>query len=217
MMHAHPRRVAALVFTASVFALAGCRSVADPTRYYVLSPTQVLDPTPATAVSSAAIGVGPVLIPGYLDRAQIVTRGADDEFDLSQYHRWAEPLDRGIAQVVADNLASQLGSERIAVFPWRGGVARSRLPGGRRGTAIRWLTRPPGHARRAVAPSRQEWPGVGAEAILHRRAHRRRLLPGARPGNERGACPVRTRDRHADPVTSRHTRKGGMTMKDQRG
>jgi len=40
------------------------------------------------------------------------------------YDRWAEPLESGIAQVLADNLGARVGSERIAVFPWRGGVAR---------------------------------------------------------------------------------------------
>ena len=40
------------------------------------------------------------------------------------YDRWAEPLESGIAQVLADNLSTRVGSERIAVFPWRGGVAR---------------------------------------------------------------------------------------------
>jgi hypothetical protein len=72
-----------------------------------------------------AIGVGPVLIPRYLDRVQMVTRGANDDVEISMYHRWAEPLDSGIAEVLADNLAPQIGSERIAVFPWRGGVARA--------------------------------------------------------------------------------------------
>jgi uncharacterized lipoprotein YmbA len=90
----------------------------------VLSPTSPPEPTPPAASSSAAIGVGPVLIPGYLDRVQIVTRSADDEVTISPYHRWAEPIESGIAKVVADNLALLVGSERIAVFPWRGGVAR---------------------------------------------------------------------------------------------
>jgi uncharacterized lipoprotein YmbA len=124
MIHAHARRIVALVLAIGVLALAACRSVEDPTKYYVLSPTSPPEPTPRAASSSTAIGVGPVLIPGYLDRVQIVTRGAEDEVELSPYHRWAEPIESGIAKVVADNLALLVGSERIAVFPWRGGVAR---------------------------------------------------------------------------------------------
>ena len=101
--------------------LTGCAGVADPTRYYVLSSTSPApgDPVP-TAVSSAGVGVGPILVPGYLNRMQIVTRNGDDEVEISTYHRWAEPLEAGIAQVLANDLATQIGSERIVVFPWRG-------------------------------------------------------------------------------------------------
>lgn len=118
-------RVAASLFTAGALALAGCAGVADTTRYYMLSPTPTATPVSARpAGSSAGVGIGPVMIPRYLDRAQIVTRGASDEVEISEYRRWAEPLESGIAQVLADNLAAQLGSERVAVFPWRGAAAR---------------------------------------------------------------------------------------------
>jgi uncharacterized lipoprotein YmbA len=125
MIRHHASRLAVLLLTAGALALTGCAGVADPTRYYVLSPTPAAPGDAArTAVSSAGIGVGPVQIPRYLDRVQIVTRGANDEVEISMYDRWAEPLESGIAQVLADNLAALVGSERIAVFPWRGGVAR---------------------------------------------------------------------------------------------
>src|SRR5262249_14826758 len=109
---------------AGVLALAGCMSVADPTKYYVLSPATRREPLPAASASSVAVGIGPVLVPGYLDRVQIVTRDANDQVSVAMYDRWAEPLEVGIAQVLADNLGAQMGSERIAVFPWRGGIAR---------------------------------------------------------------------------------------------
>jgi len=124
MMRARPRRFAPLLLAAGVLALAGCMSVADPTKYYVLSPATPREPLPAASASSVAVGVGPVLIPGYLDRVQIVTRDPNDGVSVAMYDRWAEPLESGIAQVLADNLGAQMGSERIAVFPWRGGVAR---------------------------------------------------------------------------------------------
>ena len=123
-MRARPRRFALLLLAAGVLALAGCMSVADPTKYYVLSPATPREPMPTASASSVAVGVGPVLIPGYLDRVQIVTRDPNDGVSVAMYDRWAEPLESGIGQVLADNLGAQMGSERIAVFPWRGGVAR---------------------------------------------------------------------------------------------
>jgi len=125
MIRHHGRHVAVLLVITGTLALAGCSGVSDPTKYYVLSP---MPPAPhdaaPTAVSTAGVGVGPVSVPGYLSRVQIVTRGANDEVEISMYHRWAEPLESGIAQVLADNLATQIRSERVAVFPWRGVAAR---------------------------------------------------------------------------------------------
>jgi uncharacterized lipoprotein YmbA len=114
--------VAAFVVAAG---LAGC-AVSDPSRYYLLGPSA--DPRaaagPATSVSSLMVGVGPVTIPGYLDRLQIVTRSGEDRVEIWPYDRWAEPVDSGIAQALADAIASRTASERVAVFPWRGSVAR---------------------------------------------------------------------------------------------
>jgi uncharacterized protein len=118
-------RAVALLLGAGMLLLAGCAGVADRTRYYALSPTSTAPGgfAPA-ALSDAAVGVGPVQMPRYLERLQIVTRGTNDEVQISVDDRWAEPLENGIAQVLADNLGPELGSERITVFPWRGAVAR---------------------------------------------------------------------------------------------
>jgi len=126
MIRHHASRAAVLLLTAGALALAGCAGVTDPTRYYVLSSTPAPpgDSAP-TAAASVGVGVGPVLVPGYLNRAQIVTRGANDVVEVSTYHRWAEPMESGIAQVLADDLAMQLGTERIAVFPWRGRITHA--------------------------------------------------------------------------------------------
>ena len=122
----HHARAAALLITAGALLLAGCAGVADRTRYYALSPTPAArgGVAPAAVSAGAAVGVGPVQMPRYLERLQIVTRNGNDELEISVDDRWAEPLENGIAQVLADNLGPELGSERITVFPWRGGVAR---------------------------------------------------------------------------------------------
>ena len=123
-MRSHARHVAALLLATGSLALGACTAIQDQTRYYVLSPSAETSDASRSAISSAGIGVGPVLLPGYLDRLPIVTRGVNDEVEISMYHRWAEPLDSGIAEALANDLASQIGNERIAIFPWRGGGAR---------------------------------------------------------------------------------------------
>ncbi len=116
---------AAVVAAFAVAGLVGC-AVSDPSRYYMLGPSA--DPgaaaRPATSGSSLTVGVGPVTIPGYLDRIQIVTRSGDDQVEIWPYHRWAEPVDSGIAQALAAAIASRTANDRVAVFPWRGSVAR---------------------------------------------------------------------------------------------
>jgi len=122
----HHARAIALLLTAVTLLVTGCAGVVDRTRYYALSPTPAAPGgfAPAALSAAAAVGVGPVQVPRYLERLQIVTRGANDVVEIAPDDRWAEPLENGIAQVLADNLGPELGSERITVFPWRGGVAR---------------------------------------------------------------------------------------------
>jgi len=124
MIRGHAR-TAALLLAVGPLLLTACAGVTDRTRYYVLSATPAAPGGLApAALSSAAIGVGPVQVPRYLDRLPIVTRGVNDVVEIAPDDRWAEPLENGIARVLADNLGPELGSDRITVFPWRGGVAR---------------------------------------------------------------------------------------------
>jgi len=44
--------------------------------------------------------------------------------ELSMFHRWAEPLQDGIARTLAEEIAARVPTERIVAFPWRGVVAR---------------------------------------------------------------------------------------------
>jgi uncharacterized protein len=121
-----------LALIASV-GLSSC-AVSDPTQFYALS--RAAAPPASTASASVAmsrvdatrivgIGVGPVTVPGYLDRTQIVMRTGTDQVQISTFHRWAEPLEDAIARVLAEEIAARVPTERVVVFPWRGLVART--------------------------------------------------------------------------------------------
>ena len=118
---------------------AGC-AVTDPTLYYSLGQTAVGSSTARSADSRVAasgprgrvagpdpvsIGVGPVIMPGYLDRTQVVTRTGPDRVKLAMFHRWAEPLENGIARILADEIGARVPTDRVVMFPWRGIVART--------------------------------------------------------------------------------------------
>jgi uncharacterized lipoprotein YmbA len=110
------RSTFALSFAAALLG-AGCLGGGSaPTRFYVLAPGEV-QPMPGGAAIS--IGVGPVSVPGYLDRPQVVTRPAPDKIELGEFDQWGEPLRDGISRVLAEDLARQMPSARISVFPWR--------------------------------------------------------------------------------------------------
>ena len=118
MMRARPAWMAAFCLCAALLAAAGCGRSA-PFRFYVLAPIA----TPATAPADGrpvTIGVGPVRLPGYVDRSQIVTRRAAEEIDLAEFDRWGEALADSVPRIIADNLALLLPRERIALFPWLG-------------------------------------------------------------------------------------------------
>jgi uncharacterized lipoprotein YmbA len=104
-----------------VLALAACGSQAPRFKYYVLTPLSgsVAAAPEARAVS---VGVGPVRLPGYLDRPQIVTRRGSDEIDLGDLDRWGEALADGVPRAIAGSIGALLPSARIALFPWAGTV-----------------------------------------------------------------------------------------------
>ncbi len=100
--------------------MCGC-AASQPTRFYVLGTLEYPVGAGKGACpqgSRAAIGVGPVGLPKYLDRPQIMTRKSKYELHLSELDEWAEPLEDNIADVVARNLRS-LMCARVETFPWR--------------------------------------------------------------------------------------------------
>jgi len=93
-----------------------------PAKFYVLSASSApghSQQAPATA-PGVSIAVGPVKIPDYLDRAQIVTHSTANALQLAEYDRWAEPLDRSLPRLLTENLSSLLPADSLAAFPWPG-------------------------------------------------------------------------------------------------
>jgi len=90
---------------------AGCASPAS--RFYTLSTT----PAPAGTPVTYSVAVGPVTIPAVIDRPQIVVSTSQNQVQLDEFNRWASPLQNNIGRVVADNLASILGTARVSLFP----------------------------------------------------------------------------------------------------
>jgi uncharacterized protein len=107
------RRLAAITMLCSLAALAaGCGST-PPSRFYTLSGTA----TSAAAPSNLSVAVGPVTIPGAVDRPQMVVNMGANQVELDEFNRWAAPLQNNISRVVAVNLGALLGASRVTLFP----------------------------------------------------------------------------------------------------
>lgn len=98
-------------------ALAGCAR-SQAVNYYLLRSMQGPAPQSKPVGQCMVVAVGPVDIPAYLDRPQMVTRPSPDTLRFAEYDRWAEPLDKNLARVLADDLSARLGDAHVCVFPW---------------------------------------------------------------------------------------------------
>ena len=106
-----------IVLALCTITITGCLSPRrDDSKFFVLSP---VSPDPASIVSrQILVGLGPIKMPAYLDRQEVVTRVAPNRLELSGQDRWAEPLDSDFTRVLAQNLSSDLGTQRITFYPW---------------------------------------------------------------------------------------------------
>lgn len=95
--------------------LGGCTGTSKPSNFYMLH-AAAQNPT---AASNAAIGVGPVKLPEYLTRPQIVTRKTNYELNIAEFERWAGSLKQDITRVVAENISTLLNNDRVVIHPWR--------------------------------------------------------------------------------------------------
>ncbi len=105
-----------------VFLLVGCTDIgrsSSPTRYYVISPVDsIIGPAKSIGYrTEIAVGIGPILIPGYVDRQQIVTFQSPAKLKLSETDQWAEPLNQNIQRVLIDNISSIYGTEQVFSYP----------------------------------------------------------------------------------------------------
>lgn len=96
-------------------ALYAC-STTSPTRFYVLSS---ITGKPEGTPSNVAIGVGPINLPQYLDRPQIVTRLSSNQLVVGEFDQWGGQLDDGFARTLAGNLSVLLQTDQVRIYPWK--------------------------------------------------------------------------------------------------
>jgi len=106
--------MAAIALIAAPLLLSGC-SESKPSRFFVLTP---LAATTDTGGKGPALGVGPVVIPQYLDRPEIVTRSSDNQLQLAEFDQWGGRISDNITRALAENLSGILKTDRVSIYPW---------------------------------------------------------------------------------------------------
>jgi hypothetical protein len=115
--------IAATLAGCSYFAKAILAPQKDISRFYLLTPTAdtaastPASSSPTTQSGNYTIGLGPIKLPPYLDRPEIVTRMAPNRLELSKEDRWGESVQNGFTSAIERDLSAQSGAS-IILFPW---------------------------------------------------------------------------------------------------
>ncbi|BBD07552.1 PqiC family protein [Desulfovibrio ferrophilus] len=108
----------------TLMALGACRGAVPPVSFYTLSSLPVTGNTEQTIPANAlAVGVGPLTIPRMIDRPNIVTRTAQGELHIDEFHRWAGTLESTVLGTLTQNITRQLGSDHVVAYPWTNFIA----------------------------------------------------------------------------------------------
>ena len=104
-----------LLISLLALALSGC-GTSPPVRYYNLEPLGA--GAAGDGTNNIIVGLGPLDVPGYLSRPQIVTRGPNGEILINDYRRWAEAVDESIHRIVAANVESLAEGVTVLAYPF---------------------------------------------------------------------------------------------------
>jgi uncharacterized lipoprotein YmbA len=113
-MYSNNVRITAVILMLA--GLAGCAGTSTPARFYLLEPMKESAVSATVEETDApVVVVGPVRIPKYADRPQIVTAVGSNSYRMDEFHRWAERLDENVARVLVQDLSILLPSSRIVL------------------------------------------------------------------------------------------------------
>ncbi len=96
---------------------AGCLGTSPGVALYTMSGVSAAPITSETA--KLALGVGPIRVPRYLDRPELVTRpgGSTSRLEVDDFSRWAGGFSSNVLSALGENLGARLGTQRVVVYP----------------------------------------------------------------------------------------------------
>jgi uncharacterized lipoprotein YmbA len=114
------RMISLVITAAGLLFLAGCFGSTGRARFYALSPMEQPPPGQGakTGASDIAVGIGPIKLADYLNRADIVTRDTGNTVKFAEFEQWAGSFEDNFTHALAENIGFLLGSEQIHARPW---------------------------------------------------------------------------------------------------
>lgn len=103
-----------LPFLSGLLLLSGCGTT-QKSDFYQLD--ERVNASLTGVEKGAIIGVGPIHLPDYIDRPQIITRNSAYKLNVSEFHRWVEPLRDSITRMLVINMSNNLASNRVYWIP----------------------------------------------------------------------------------------------------
>jgi uncharacterized lipoprotein YmbA len=96
----------------------GCGLYGDGSRFYTLS---VAAGAPL-ARQPLRVGLGPIVVPAYLDAPTLATRVDPNRIEYARFDRWAVPLATEVRRVLAEDLGAAR-TISVVPYPWYSSTA----------------------------------------------------------------------------------------------
>lgn len=114
----------------TILPVAGC-GTSSPAKFYTLTSVNIKKPSekPVSLEKYVSVAIGPVEIPDYLDRPEIVIRADQNQLILSEVDLWGGALKSDINRILIENISSLLAGDRILVVAWKAAMSETyRVP-----------------------------------------------------------------------------------------
>ena len=108
----------ALAATLMPILVAACASHSPPARFYTLQALVPAEEHGSLDFGEQWVGIGPIRVPDYIDRPQMVTRGEGHRIEIHEFDRWADGVVDRILLVMMENVVRLSDSKRVAPYPW---------------------------------------------------------------------------------------------------
>ncbi|MCP4575901.1 MAG: membrane integrity-associated transporter subunit PqiC [Deltaproteobacteria bacterium] len=95
--------------------LVGCAGSGGSSTFYILRSMEGSQESLSTTAGESRVSVlvGPITLPGYLDRNQMVTVAGKNEMVLDEFNRWAESLQDSFYRVLLEDFSILLNTPEV--------------------------------------------------------------------------------------------------------